>query len=105
MEGLAGDELLADFHSFSSVNGTAEATFLDDNRIDLITAGQAFHWFKPEETRAEFRRILKRGGWVVLVWNDRNLKADRLSRLRECRKRLAKDLVALARLAPEVWPP
>jgi hypothetical protein len=34
-----------------------------------VTAGQAFHWFEPVSTRHEFSRILKPGGWVVLVWN------------------------------------
>jgi hypothetical protein len=42
----------------------------------LITAGQAFHWFDPIKSRAEFRRILKPGGWVLLVWNDRRTGGD-----------------------------
>jgi SAM-dependent methyltransferase len=54
---------------FTSVVGTAEATTLPDNSVDFITAGQAFHWFNPEPTRQEFRRILKPDGWVVPVWN------------------------------------
>jgi hypothetical protein len=37
--------------------------------IDFITAGQAFHWFDRERSRAEFARILKPNGWVVLMWN------------------------------------
>ena len=36
-------------------------------------AGQAFHWFQPVATRAEFARILKPGGWAVLIWHDRNV--------------------------------
>jgi SAM-dependent methyltransferase len=39
--------------------------------VDLITAGQAFHWFDPGAARTEFARVLKPGGKVVLVWNDR----------------------------------
>lgn len=54
---------------FSMVVGTAEATTLPDSSVDFITAGQAFHWFNPEPTRQEFRRILKPDGWVVLAWN------------------------------------
>jgi SAM-dependent methyltransferase len=57
--------------AFSSVAATAEATTLPDRSIDLITAGQAFHWFEPAQTRREFARILRPGGWVALVWNDR----------------------------------
>jgi ubiquinone/menaquinone biosynthesis C-methylase UbiE len=54
---------------FTSVVATAEATTLDDSSVDFVTAGQAFHWFDLERARAEFARILKPGGWVVLVWN------------------------------------
>src|SRR6478736_4668899 len=65
----AGERLLAKYPSFISVNATAESTTLPDHSIDSIVAGQAFHWFDRAATRAEFKRILKPGGWVVLVWN------------------------------------
>ena len=39
--------------------------------VDLITAGQAFHWFDRDDARVEFLRILKLLGWVMLVWNER----------------------------------
>ncbi len=67
----AGDELLADFANFQSVDGTAEATTLPDASVDYITAGQAFHWFDAAKTRPEFARILKPGGQVLLIWNFR----------------------------------
>jgi SAM-dependent methyltransferase len=69
----AGEKLLADQPNFTSVAGTAEATTLPDQSVDLITAGQAFHWFDREKARREFGRILRPGGWVVLIWNDRNI--------------------------------
>jgi len=56
---------------FQSINGTAETTTLPHASIDLITAGQAFHWFNIPKTRAEFTRILKPGGQVALIWNER----------------------------------
>jgi SAM-dependent methyltransferase len=66
---LAGEEYLAQYPGFSSVNGRAEVTTLPDKSVDLITAGQAFHWFNREKARVEFERILKPNGWVVLTWN------------------------------------
>ena len=58
---------------FHSVDGRAEGTGLGDASIDLVTAGQAFHWFSVPEARREFRRILRPGGGVALVWNLRRL--------------------------------
>jgi ubiquinone/menaquinone biosynthesis C-methylase UbiE len=52
-------------------NGTAEATGLEDASVDIVAAGRAFHWFDLERTKPEFQRILKPGGWVVLVSNGR----------------------------------
>jgi ubiquinone/menaquinone biosynthesis C-methylase UbiE len=49
--------------------GCAEATGLAANSIDLITVGQAVHYFKAEETRAEFLRILKADGWLAVLRN------------------------------------
>lgn len=56
---------------FRSVAGTAEATGLPDGSVDLVAAGQAFHWFDRERFRAECRRILRAGGRVALFWNSR----------------------------------
>lgn len=69
----AAERLLKDNPNFTSVNGNSEDTTLDTNSVDFITAGQAFHWFEPRATRSEFARILKPGGWVALIWNDRKL--------------------------------
>ncbi len=69
----AAESLLATYPRFQSVRGTAEATSLADASVDGITAAQAFHWFDRTRTRAEFIRVLKPGGWVALIWNDRQL--------------------------------
>jgi SAM-dependent methyltransferase len=68
----AGEAALAGLAGFHSVAATAEATGLPSSSIDIVTAGQAFHWFEPVATRQEFRRILRPEGWVVLVWNERS---------------------------------
>jgi ubiquinone/menaquinone biosynthesis C-methylase UbiE len=65
----AGERM--DFENFTSVDGTAEVTNLPDKSMSFITAGQAFHWFDQQKCRAEFLRILKPNGWLVIVWNDR----------------------------------
>ncbi|GAA5512140.1 putative methyltransferase Rv3342 [Deinococcus carri] len=51
-------------------DGTSEATDLPDASVSLVTAAQAAHWFAPAPTVREFRRILRPGGHVLLVWND-----------------------------------
>jgi ubiquinone/menaquinone biosynthesis C-methylase UbiE len=67
----AGERLLSKYSNFISLEGSAEDTKLDENSIDIITAGQAFHWFHLERAREEFIRILKPKGWVILIWNCR----------------------------------
>jgi SAM-dependent methyltransferase len=73
---LAAESLLAGWPNFCSLAGTAEATTLADASVDLVVAGQAFHWFDPPRARAEFRRILRPGGAVVLMWNTRRLETS-----------------------------
>jgi len=67
----AGERMLSSEPRFHSVEGRAEATTLPERSVDFVTAGQAFHWFEPVAARAEFQRILKPTGWVVLIWNER----------------------------------
>ncbi len=70
---VAAEEFLSAFPKFVSIDGTSTFTTLATDSIDIATAAQAFHWFDPEPTRSEFRRILKPGGWVALMWNERQL--------------------------------
>lgn len=67
----AGEEYLAEYDGFTSINGSAEATTLENSSVDFVVCGQAFHWFDQDAARGEFRRILKPDGWVVVVWNER----------------------------------
>ena len=78
---LKAEELLAGYRDFVSVDGTAETTGLQNASVDLIVAGQAFHWFDPVRTRTEFVRIARPGAVVgavarpsavvALIWNER----------------------------------
>lgn len=64
-----GEYYLRGFDNFTSIAATAEATFLPDQSVGFVTAGQAFHWFDLQLARREFDRILMPEGWVALVWN------------------------------------
>jgi ubiquinone/menaquinone biosynthesis C-methylase UbiE len=66
---VAAERALSNRGRFQSIDGSAEATGLADQSVDLVAAAQAFHWFEPAAARAEFLRVLKPGGQVLLVWN------------------------------------
>ncbi len=67
----AAERLLAGFSNFTSVAATAEATTLPAHSLDFVTAAQAAHWFNRDQSRQEFVRVLKSGGWLALLWNER----------------------------------
>ena len=73
----AGDQFLSSYPHFTSRPGRAEETGLPAESVDLITAGQAFHWFDPPAAKIEFRRILRDraapSGHVALIWNERKV--------------------------------
>jgi ubiquinone/menaquinone biosynthesis C-methylase UbiE len=48
-------ELLSHFSNLTTINGTAENTTLQDNSVDMIVAGQAFHWFDQSKSKEEFK--------------------------------------------------
>ncbi len=73
-------EYLSNFPDFKVVNGTAENTTLDDKSLDLIVAAQAFHWFDNAKTLNEFRRILRKDGFIALIWNERQLDSNEFLR-------------------------
>lgn len=69
----AAEQTLGHDHRFVSINASAEETTLNSHSIDIITVAQSFHWFDRLRTKTEFRRILKKNGWVVLIWNERDI--------------------------------
>jgi len=72
---LAAEKLLKNDRNFVSINAAAENTGLKTNSIDLITAGQSFHWFNLKKVKREFNRILRNEGWIVLIWNVRQINS------------------------------
>jgi SAM-dependent methyltransferase len=76
----SAEKQLHNQQNFVSINGSAEATTLKNQSIDILVAAQAFHWFNPEPTRKEFQRILKPSGWIALIWNKRDSESDAFHR-------------------------
>jgi ubiquinone/menaquinone biosynthesis C-methylase UbiE len=75
-----GEESLREYANFASTDGSAEATTLPKTSVDLVTVGQAFHWFDVSAAQREFRRILKPDGWAVVVWQDRRMEETPFAR-------------------------
>jgi len=63
------ERLLGHHPAFISVDGKAEATTLPAHSIDLITVGQALHWFEHQASLREFQRILKPDGWLAAIFH------------------------------------
>jgi len=75
-----GETEMKKYENFISMDGTAETTRIKDHSIDLIIAGQSFHWFNLAKTRKEFQRILKPDGYAMIVWNNRNTESSHFFR-------------------------
>ena len=56
---------------------------IESNSIDIVTCAQAFHWFANIETLTEVHRILKKDGFFVLIWNQRDIRVDWVKALAE----------------------
>ena len=54
------------------VGATAEHLPLGDHTMDAVVVAQAFHWFDPPAALAETARVLRAGGWLALIWNERD---------------------------------
>jgi SAM-dependent methyltransferase len=71
-----GMHLLDGYDRLVAIAGTAEETTLRSASVDFVTAAQAAHWFDLPRARAEFARILRPGGWCVLIWNERRTESS-----------------------------
>ncbi len=98
----AASALLSDRPNFHPVPGRAEATTLDSDSVDLITAGQAFHWFDWPVARREFQRILRPGGYVMLIWNTQDRQASIIRGYREILNRHGRSYDQVHHQRPDV---
>jgi SAM-dependent methyltransferase len=58
------------------VDGTAEAMPFADGSLDAVTVAQAFHWFRFDEALAEIGRVLRPGGGLAILFNERDERHD-----------------------------
>lgn len=65
-------QLNARLPAVPALAGTAESVPLADAVVDAVVAGQAAHWFDVVPAAAEFRRVLRPGGVLGLIWNTRD---------------------------------
>lgn len=60
---------------------TAERLPVAARAVDRVVAGQAFHWFDVERVLPEIARVLRPGGVLALVWNERDERIPWVKRL------------------------
>jgi SAM-dependent methyltransferase len=68
--------LTANLPTVVALPGTAEALPLETASADAIVAAQAFHWFNIPAAAAEFHRVLRPGGRLGVIWNERDTSVD-----------------------------
>jgi SAM-dependent methyltransferase len=61
--------------------GLAEFLPLRSGSVDAITVGQAFHWFSVGAASREFRRVLRPGGRLAVISNQRHEPAPWVKKL------------------------
>jgi ubiquinone/menaquinone biosynthesis C-methylase UbiE len=59
----------------------AEAIPLRSSSVDVVVAGQAFHWFDQERALPEIARVLRPGGVLGMTWNVCDYKVPWVKRL------------------------
>ena len=63
------------------LDGSAEHIPLPDGSVDAVLAAQAWHWVTPQRAAPEVARVLRPGGTLGLVWNERDEREPWVSRL------------------------
>jgi len=68
------EQLAAVVPGVPALDGTAESIPLAPASVDAVTVAQAFHWFDADAALAEIARVLRPGGALGLVWNERDVR-------------------------------
>ena len=56
--------------------GTAESIPLDDDSVDAVFVAEAFHWFGTSAAPDEIARVLRPGGTLAVLFNERDGELD-----------------------------
>jgi ubiquinone/menaquinone biosynthesis C-methylase UbiE len=71
VEGMRA-QLQAVVPGVEALDGTSEEIPVPDASVDVVTVAQAFHWFDADLALAEIARVLRPGGRVAILWNERD---------------------------------
>ncbi len=74
---------LAGIPGVAGLGATAEVLPLRDGSLSAAVAATAFHWFDCPRALRELHRVLRPGGRLALVWNQRDDAVDWVARLTE----------------------
>jgi SAM-dependent methyltransferase len=61
------DERMRALHG-SALAGSAEAIPVEDESVDAVYVGEAFHWFDPTAAIGELARVLRPRGGLAIFW-------------------------------------
>jgi SAM-dependent methyltransferase len=75
----------------TAMSGSAEEIPLEDESVDAVFVGQAFHWFDRENAPPEIARVLRPGGGLVPIWNTREEREGWVGQIREIIERYKGD--------------
>ncbi len=76
-------QLQQHYPDVQSIQAYSHALPLPDASVDAVCCAQSFHWFANLETLNEIYRVLKLGGQLLLIWNQRDTSIDWVKALAE----------------------